>query len=126
MNQMKTRSITAQLTGRSRGAVHWLDCVLRDRAYRLSPIEAGGYWVSRCGIRGHFLPVLHRHVKPAPWCKRCQAMSPRDNQFNPAGYSMEHLLTVTRGHVHAVPKTKTKTTRKTQTAPTSERRHQRG
>ena len=76
------RSVTAQLTTRSRGKIHWLDGVLVDSAYvrrqGRSP-AAGGYWTSRCGIQGHYTPILHRR-STGDWCKRCRALGSRGVQ----------------------------------------------
>ena len=74
---MYQRTLSAQLTNRPRAAVHWLDGVIHTHAYGAP--TGGGYWVSRCGIRGHFTPILHRRSK-GPWCQRCKAMAPRTEQ----------------------------------------------
>ena len=75
--ELYVRSITAQVSGRQEGAVHWVDAVSVQRPYDAP--GAGGYWTSRCGIGGHFTAALHRRSS-GPWCRRCQGLPRRDTQ----------------------------------------------
>ena len=86
--ELFVRSISAQLTGASHGAVHWVDAVSVSRPYDAP--RAGGYWTSRCGVGGHFTACLHRRVD-APWCRRCAKLPERDQQPVVKTVRMEEL-----------------------------------